>query len=242
MKLGKFYGIGIGPGDPELMTLKGVAVLRQCGHVFVPKARIKSESVALAIARPHLGSTSQVHELVFPMTEDESALAKRWEESAEAVADVLKTGSDACFLTLGDPMVYSTFIYLLRALKKSMPEMEIEVVPGITSFCAAASLTGFSLGEKKEPITVIPTSDDLQIVRAALERGGTVVLMKIGERLQEILGLLEEMNLIEESVFVSHAGQASQRVETDLRKMKHDDAKSGYLSVILVHASRRSVI
>lgn len=237
MKPGKFYGIGIGPGDPDLITLKGVAVLRQCRHVFIPKARIASESVALTIARSHLADGSQVHELIFPMTENDGDLAKCWEESAATVSEILKKGTDACFLTLGDPMVYSTFIYLMRALKRCLPELETTVVPGITSFSAAAALTEFSLGEKKEPITVIPTSDDLLAVRSALERGGTVVLMKIGARLQEILCLLEEMTLIEDAVFVSHAGQASQRVETNLRKMKLDGANSGYLSVILVHAS-----
>jgi precorrin-2/cobalt-factor-2 C20-methyltransferase len=240
MKLGTFYGIGVGPGDSELITVKGANVLRLSRHVFVPKARIASDSVALSIARNYLDPEAVVHELVFPMTQDEAALSKGWGTSANAVAKVLKTGENACFLTLGDPLVYSTYIYLLRALGARLPELNAITIPGITSFCAAAALTGFPLGEKKELITVVPTSDDLSAVQEALQRGGTVVLMKIGERLAAIVTLLKKADLLDKAVFVSRAGQEGQRVETDLSKLKFEEARAGYLSLILVHASRRN--
>ena len=240
MKLGTFYGIGVGPGDSELITVKGANVLRQCRHVFVPKARIASDSVALSIARDYLDPEALVHELVFPMTQDEEALSKGWGKSANAVAKVLRTGENACFLTLGDPLVYSTYIYLLRALRARLPELNAITIPGITSFCAAAALTGFPLGEKKELITVVPTSDDLSVVQEALQKGGTVVLMKIGERLAAIVTLLKKIELLDKAVFVSRAGQKGQRVETDLSKLKFEEASAGYLSLILVHASRRN--
>lgn len=240
MKLGTFYGIGVGPGDSELITVKGANLLKRCRHVFVPKARIASDSVALAIARNYLGSDAVVHELVFPMTHNEAELSRRWVESANTVAEVLITGEDACFLTLGDPLVYSTYIYLLRALRAHLPELNAVTIPGITSFCAAAALTGFPLGEKKELITVVPTSDDLSSVREALQRGGTVVLMKIAERLAEIIEILKETGLLEQAVFVSRAGQEGQKVETDLRKLNLAEGRTGYLSLILVHASERN--
>ncbi|MEI7879812.1 MAG: precorrin-2 C(20)-methyltransferase [bacterium] len=240
MKLGTFYGIGVGPGDSELITVKGANLLKRCRHVFVPKARIASDSVALAIARNYLGSDAVVHELVFPMTHNEAELSRRWVESANTVAEVIITGEDACFLTLGDPLVYSTYIYLLRALRAHLPELNAVTIPGITSFCAAAALTGFPLGEKKELITVVPTSDDLSSVREALQRGGTVVLMKIAERLAEIIEILKETGLLEQAVFVSRAGQEGQKVETDLRKLNLAEGRTGYLSLILVHASERN--
>jgi precorrin-2/cobalt-factor-2 C20-methyltransferase len=240
VKTGTFYGLGVGPGDPELLTVKAAAVLSGCAHVFVPKARISAESVALEIARRYLRPGAEVRELVFPMTPDQEELEQRWRESAEAIAPVLRAGSDVCFLTLGDPLVYSTYIYLVRALEQQLPGLKAVTVPGITSFCAAASATQFALGEGKELITIVPTSDDLDVLRRALTSNGTVVLMKIGKRLREILRILEETGLIDHSVFVSHAGLARERIELDLRKLCADDPEAGYLSVIIVHASRRS--
>ena len=235
MTPGVFYGIGVGPGDPELMTVKGAALLARCPNVFVPKARIASESVALGIARRYVSAGAAIHELVFPMTDNEDELSARWRESAVRVAEALRAGQDACFLTLGDPLLYSTYIYLVRALRAELPALNAVTVPGITSFCAAAALTGFTLGEGKEPLTIVPAADDLTAVRDALRRGGTVVLMKIGERLADVLRLLREENLLEHAVLVARAGQAGQRVETDLRTLRTDDSKAGYLSVVLVH-------
>ena len=102
-----------------------------------------------------------------------------------------------------------------------------------------SALTNFTLGEGKEPVTIVPTADDLTAVRRALEVGGTVVLMKIGNRLKEILALLEEQGVIGDAVFVARVGLDGQRVELDLRKLRADDPETGYLSVILVHARRK---
>jgi len=172
---------------------------------------------------------------------DKAELSRSWKQSAQIIADLLQTGSDVCFLTLGDALVYSTYIYLLRELKAILPEITVVTVPGITSFSAVAALTDFSLGEGKEPITIVPTADDLTAVRRAVETRGTVVLMKIGKRLGDILDILEELGVIDDAVFVQRAGQPTQRVELDLRKLRGEDAQAGYLSVILVHANRRTL-
>jgi len=231
-----FYGIGVGPGDPELLTIKAANVLAQCPHVVVPKAKADGDSVALEIARRHVHEGAEIHELVFPMTTDKDKLSRSWRESATKIAALLETGADVCFLTLGDALVYSTYIYLLRELKAILPGVNVVTVPGITSFSAVAALTSFPLGEGKEPIRVIPAADDLTAVRDALAEEGTVVLMKIGKRLGDILDLLEERGLLSEAVFVQRAGQAAQRVELDLHKLRGREAEAGYLSVILVHA------
>ena len=238
IKIGTLYGIGVGPGDPELITLKGARVLEKCRQVFVPKARGEGDSAALSIAEAYLRADAAIHELVFPMITDRKELARRWEDSAGQVAAVLQTGEDACFLTLGDPLLYSTYIYLLRALRKILPEARAVTVPGITAFSAAAALTDFPVGEAKDPVTIVPTADDLRSMEAALDRGGTVVLMKIGKRLGQILDLLEEKKLLDQAVFVSRAGQPDQRVETDLRKLRAEGPEAGYLSIILVHAGK----
>ncbi len=238
MSLGTLYGIGIGPGDPELITLKGARLLQACRHVFVPKARRAADSVAMTIARPCLRGDALIQELVFPMTADRQKLAASWEESARQVVAVLERGEDACFLTLGDPLLYSTYIYLLRALRKLLPDVQAVTVPGVTAFSAAASLTEFPLGEAKEPVTIVPTADDLEAVRRALAGGGTVVIMKIGKRLPEVVNLLGEAKLLKESVFISRVGLAGQRIEWDLGRLPAEGPETGYLSIILVHAGR----
>ncbi len=236
MKRGTLYGIGIGPGDPDLMTFKGVKILGDCPHVFVPKARQDGESLALNIARKHVHPDAKIHEILFPMTTDKKELEERWEESARQIAEVLESGADACFLTLGDTFLYSTYIYMLRALRRRLPEAEVVTIPGITAFSAAAAVSEFPVGEAKEPVTIVPTADDLDQVKRAIRSGGTVVLMKIGKRLDRILDVLENEGAIGRSVFVSHVGLDNQKIVQDLNTLRGGDADRGYLSVILVRS------
>ncbi|MCA1961965.1 MAG: precorrin-2 C(20)-methyltransferase [Desulfomonile sp.] len=234
MKNGTLYGIGVGPGDPDLITVKAAKILERTLHVFVPKAKQEGGSVALTIAQKHVHPDAKVHELVFPMTTDKSELKKRWVDSAREVANVLQSGTDACFLTLGDAFLYSTYTYLLRALRQIMPDVEVVTVPGITAFSAAAALAGFPVGEAKEPVTIVPTADDLDQVVQAVSAGGTVVLMKIGKRLDRILDVLETAGALERSVFISRAGMDRQRIVEDLRTLRGQQEDTGYLSIILV--------
>jgi precorrin-2/cobalt-factor-2 C20-methyltransferase len=239
MKRGTLYGIGVGPGEPGLITVKGAEFLSSCRHVFVPKAREKAESVAFRIAGKYISPEAEVYEVLFPMTEDKDDLKRYWAASARMIAEILSRGEDACFLTLGDTLLYSTYIYLVRALREILPDARIVTIPGINSFSAAAALTGFPLGESRKPLIVIPAADDLESVRAALDQDGTVVLMKVGKRLREIIALLEEKGLIGESVFAARVGMEGERIETDMTKLKEADEKTGYLSVILVDAGKK---
>jgi precorrin-2/cobalt-factor-2 C20-methyltransferase len=234
MCLGTLYGIGVGPGDPDLITLKAVKILSTCPHVFVPKARQEGESVALNIARRHVGSDAEIHEIVFPMTSDPTELKTRWKESARVIAEILETGSNACFLTLGDAFLYSTYIYMLRALRRRLPDVKAVTIPGITAFSAAAALAEFPIGRGKETVTIVPTADDLDTVRQALLGGGTVVLMKIGKRLGGILDLLEYYGAGGRAVFVSRVGMEDERIVHDLKTLRGQNAETGYLSIILV--------
>jgi precorrin-2/cobalt-factor-2 C20-methyltransferase len=234
MKKGTLYGIGVGPGDPDLITIRGAKILASCPHVFVPKARQAGESVALRIAQEHIHEGAEIHEVVFPMTTDKEELLIRWEESARLIASVLETGSDACFLTLGDAFLYSTYIYMLRSLRRLLPDAQVVTIPGITAFSAAAALAEFPVGEGKESVTIIPTADDLDAVRVALAAGGTLILMKIGKRLGRIIDILEAAGAVGRSVFISHAGMENERVVTDLGTMRGEAAETGYLSIILV--------
>ena len=246
MKNGKLIGIGVGPGDNGLITVKGAEILERTKHVFVPKARLKADSVALEIAEKYIGKQAEIHEIIFPMTEDRNTLTEHWEAAANQVATVLLKGEDACFLTLGDALLYSTYIYLLRTLKKILPTVEVLTVPGVTAYSAVSALTNFPVGEGKNPITIIPTSDDLEAIRNAISFGGTVILMKVGKRLVKILEILNEYNLLEQSVFIARAGLEGENIETDLRKLylekdQLEGSTLGYLSTILVNAGAKRV-
>jgi len=181
--------VGVGPGDPGLVTVRGAKLIGQCPHLFVPKARSKAESVALNIVREYVSDTTRVHELVFPMVKDEKTLKEKWDASARAIAGALKGGEDAVFVTLGDPLLYSTYIYLLRALRERLPEMKVETVPGVNALSAVAALTNFPVGIGDETVTIVPTSEDMESVRRAIDAGGTVILMKVGKKLPAVLDL-----------------------------------------------------
>ena len=238
MKTGTFYGIGVGPGDPELITVRGAHLISSCGCIVVPKSRMKTESIALKIARKYISEGTEIIEQVYPMTSDQHLLKDKWSVAAAEVINILRKPQDVCFLSLGDPLFYSTHIYLLRELRELEPGLETITIPGIMAMGAASAITDFPLGEAKKPVTVVPTSDDLVATRRAIETGGNVVLMKIGKRLQSIIELLEELDVIDKAVFIAKAGQQEEIIETDLRKLKNKDPKAGYLSIILIDASK----
>jgi len=236
--LGTLYGIGVGPGDPEWMTVKAARLLASCRHVCVPRSREAAESVALEIARPYLRPDAVIHETTFLMTSDRRLLSQSHRQAAEEVLAILRSGEDACFLTLGDALLYSTYIYLLRELRELCPEVKVQTVPGITAFSAAAALTGFPVGEGKQIVTIVPASDDMDVLGWALDSGGTVVLMKVGKRLEKVLAELEARGLADHAVFVSHAGMRRQRIETDLRRLRGAPEEIGYLSILIIQAGR----
>lgn len=241
MNPGTLYGIGVGPGDAELITVRGARLLAQVQHVIAPIARTAGSSLAYRIAAPHIGSQARVHELVFPMTNDTDELRRRWEQAAEHIEPILRGGEDVAFLTLGDPLLYSTYVYLLRALKQRDVELQVVTVPGVPAFGHVAALTEFTLGEGKQPLTIIPSADDLEPLRAALASPGTVVIMKVGKRLPHVLDVLEAEGVLASGVFVAHAGQSEQHIETDLNKLRDAPGGVGYLSTILVHGREEIV-
>jgi precorrin-2/cobalt-factor-2 C20-methyltransferase len=244
MASGTLYGIGVGPGNPRWITVEAVEILAACRHVCAPRARLAGRSVALEIARPYLHPQAEIHEIVFPMSTDEAVLAQSWRQAAARVHAILAAGDDCCFLTLGDPLLYSTYVYLLEHLRAMDPGVSVVTVPGITAMSAAAALANFPLGRGKQPVTILPAADDPAGLDEALERGGTVVLMKIGERLPAVLEVLHRRGLLGQGVLVSHAGMPEQRVQTDLARLRDRQAgtppeQAGYLATLIVHAGEK---
>ena len=231
---GTLYGIGLGPGDPELVTLKAVNLLSSLTHVFVPRARGSESGLASVIAAPYLRGDAQIIDLEFPMKKDSGEVRRQWNDNCDRICKLLESGEDAGFVTLGDPTVFSTYLYLLEALSERASGFRSITVPGISAFSAAASLTNFPLGYSDAPLTVLPATEDAGLIGKTLEKGGIFVFMKIGRRLKKLLEAIENVRNVRRLSFVKRAGLDGQIILTDLNEIKKLDEKSGNLSVLLV--------
>jgi len=229
--LGEFYGIGVGPGDSELVTLKAVRIIKSVDCIFAPRADSKASSLALDIVKD-VCEGKRVVEQVYPMVKDKSKLEAAWLASANEIKRELEDGNSVAYLTIGDPLTFSTYCYLLQQLSRIIPAEKIHTIPGITSYNAAASLANFSLIEQSEKLAIIPVSSNIEELRPILTSFDTVILMKVAKKLDEVIELLEEMELIDNSLFASYIGQKDEFITRDLPSLK--GAGKGYLSVIIV--------
>ena len=162
---GKLYGIGVGPGDTELLTLKAARILKEVPVVFTPKSSKEKDSIALSIVRPVLEERDDYKRLmlvtpIFPMIEDKDELEKIWTSASEMISQYLDSGRDVAFITLGDPSVFSTYSYIQKKLKENY---EIETVPGITSFTACAAARNEALVEQNQILTIVPKIDNMSL-------------------------------------------------------------------------------
>lgn len=232
---GTLYGIGVGPGSPDLITLRAVSLLRRTTLVLAASSTRNDYSTALDIARPHLPGDVRIVRLAFPMTHDGTDLAAAWEKNAAITASCLETGEDAVFLTLGDPLIYSTFGYLMRTLAARFPHIPIEIVPGITSFQAAAAATRTVLCEKDENFLLLPGVMDEQCLRQHLTTADNAAILKAYRTLPMIQRVLDENKGEKQAVFVSRLGLDGEIVTPA------DQAPSGpnYLSLILATKRNR---
>lgn len=230
--LGTFYGIGVGPGDPDLLTLKAVKVLSRVDHVFAASSSKNDYSLALEIARSHLRPSTPVDRLDFPMTFDSDRLESAWQANCETVRQLLEQGKNLAFLTLGDPMTFSTFNYLLRKVRKQLPLVPIRVIPGITSFQAAAACATIPLAEGEETITVISGAKGGDRLKEVIEVSDNVVLMKTYKQLPQILGHIEALGLEQKCCFISRCGLEGEIIEKDFHRIAQLDPH--YLSLMIL--------
>ena len=231
--MAKIYAVGVGPGDPELLTRKAERIIRAVPVVCAPTASPADSSYALSIVEPFLDrSRQEVIVQVFPMRKDQEGLEEFWEEAAAEVAEKVRQGREVAFITIGDPFLYSTFLYLYRILREKYPDIPVEVVPGISSINAAAVAAGIPLGLASERIAIIPAAFEAANLRQTLEEFDTVVLMKVSRVFDGIYGLLQELGLEKNGVFVSRVGSPEQEVVFDLGSLVGQ--KLDYLSLLIV--------
>ena len=209
---GKLYGVGVGPGDVELLTLKAAKILKTVPVICSPKSSKEKESIALSIVEPIIDEREDrknvmLVEPIFPMIEDDETLEKVWDSAAELIAHYLDSGRDLAFVTLGDPSIFSTFPYVQKRLKD---RYEIEVIPGITSFTACAAACETPLTEKNQILTIVPKIDDR--LDDIMDYSDSIVLMKASRNTKELESLIESKNKEKTIISVENCTREDEKV------------------------------
>lgn len=231
--MAKIYAVGVGPGDPELLTRKAERILRQVPVICAPTASPADSSYALSIVEQFIDpSRQEVIVQVFPMRRDQAGLEEFWETAAAEVAERVRGGSDVAFITIGDPFLYSTFLYLYRIFRERYPDIPVEVVPGVSSINAAAVAAGLPLGMASERIAIIPAAFEERNLRQILLDFDTVVLMKVSRVFDGIYDLLQELGLEKKGAFIRRVGSSEEEVVFDLASLV--GRKLDYLSLLIV--------
>lgn len=225
---GKLYGVGVGPGDPELLTLKALRLIKENEVIAVPGKDIQA-SVAYQIVK---GAYEELDEktlipVAMPMTKDPQVLKANHDKAADQVESYLKEGKNVVFLTLGDTTVYSTYLYVhKRILERGY---EAEIISGITSFCAVAARLNMGLVEADQPLHVIPATYKAQEMDEILKLPGTKVLMKTGKKMKQVKESIEKSG--QKAVMIENCGMPSEKIYRSAEEIPED---SGYYSLIIV--------
>lgn len=225
---GKLWGVGVGPGDPELLTVKAVRVLRQADVAVVPDAS-SGDKVALNIAKDYL-KDKPIQFVKTPMIRDKAMMDAAHEQAADSICELLDQGKQVAFLTLGDPAIYSTYMYIHeKVLRRGYA---VEVVPGIPSFCAAAARLNQPLCLGREPLMIIPASHDQENL---MDIPGNKVFMKAGRSILELQQALESRGMLDNASMVENCSMDNERVYPKFRELKEP---SGYFSLVIVRGDR----
>ena len=235
---GKLIGASLGPGAPELITRRSWAVLQSDARWIYPVKKAEETSYALSIVeRSGLPIPTDAVELVFPMTRDAELLTKAWVRAAEQTVALLAEGRDLVFLVEGDASTFATFGHLARVARELAPEIEVETIPGVSSFAAAAATTGMPLAEDDETLAIIPAAYGTGVIDHMLDEFDTLILLKVKPLLDEVLELLERRDLLATSCFIEKVGSPDERIVRDLTSLKGE--KVNYLSLLLVQNPKR---
>ena len=232
------YIIGVGPGDPDLLTLKGARILENCPVIVSPKGSLKGSSTALTIVKGAVDlDDKESYELLFPMkkipinSEVDKTVREAWLDAANLIIKSINQGKDVAFPTLGDPAIYSTGYYLFETIREIAPDIPIKFIPGIPamSSCSAATSTPICLGD--EMLAVIPATFADERIRQTLNMFDTIVLMKVHRVYDKIVGLLKELELLDRSILVEKAGTKNERV---IENLEETTEAVHYFSTIII--------
>lgn len=227
MDKGKLIGLGVGPGDSELLTVKGIKTLKSVPVICAPKSSKDKPSLALSIVQNILNERKDdyvIIEPLFPMIEDKKALENYWKGAAQLVMDELEEGKDVSFITLGDPSIYSTFSYIAQIIRDE--GYDVEMIPGITSFTSCAASAGITLSEKDEIVIIVPKVD--QRLEEILEHADTAVIMKTSRHSEMLEEIINKDSRVKKIISVQNCGMDDEKIFNGFAK------KGKYLSTTIV--------
>jgi len=235
----ELIAVGCGPGDPDLLTVKAVKAIQNADIIMCPTSKEGKPSIALSAISSILDKTKnqEIVNLVFPMTKDKKTLELTWEKNSKILAEGVLAGKNVVYITIGDPYLYSTWIYLHREISKNYPEIKITVIPGIVSMFTFASKVGISLAEGAEKFSVIPSCYDLSKVKEIAKNSDTMVFLKDGRYFDQVIELLKESGFSDDSIFA-----IGQDLDTEneivkkltLGEVTKDTLTSKYFSILVV--------
>ena len=229
----KIYAVGVGPGDPELLTRKAERIIRQTPVICTPTGQADAASYALSIVEELLDrSRQEIIVQLFPMTKDEEALRGFWEAAAAEVLAKIDAGLDIAFITIGDPLLYSTFLYLYRIFREHRPDVPIEIVPGISSINAAAAAAGIPLGMAGGRIAILPATYADDELRRTLKDFDTVVLLKVSRVFDRVYAMLCDLGLEENAAFIRRVGSDQEEIVFDLATLVWQTADHRSMPII----------
>jgi len=226
----KFYGIGVGPGDEKLLTIKAAETLEILDVLLIPETQKNKEGVAKRIANKYLREDLEIVYIDFPMVINEEVFVNAGMKAADIIEAEIAKGKNVGFITLGDPGVFSTYGYIVKALKIK-GKVEIETIPGITSFCAAAAMANRPLIEKNEVLAVIPMNATDEQVDKVLKTCDAFAFMKVYKREERVVSLLKNNELDENGILALNCGFDNAEVKEDVVPALEEN--NNYLSVVL---------
>lgn len=230
--LGCFYGVGVGPGDPELLTLKARRLLQGMDVICFTQLDNGEPSFALGVLEDVLRD-SQPETLSITIPSDDSPVSmETWQGAAERIAGHLRQGRNVAFITEGDPMLYSEFPYLLECISPVLPDVTIEVIPGVSSVMAAAASSGVPLVTHGQRLAILPAVYGIDDLREAITNYDTIVLMEIDRNLIQALANLESLGLAGKAIYVRQASTAKESIVEDIRKLSPEDLD--YFSILII--------
>ena len=232
-------GIGVGPGDPDLLTVKAVKAIKNADIILCPASKEDRPSIALSVVSSLIDKSKnqEIVKLVFPMTKDKDILKATWKRNARIMADKVLLGKNVVYLTVGDPYLYSTWIYMHKDLRENYPEMDISVIPGIVSIFTFASKVGISIAEGAEKIAIIPSCYDLSSVKEIAKYSETMIFLKDGRYFDQVIDVLRESGFPDNSIFA--IGQDLGTENEIIRKLTLGEVNDGtlttkYFSILVV--------